>query len=511
MKLDCSDEDFQQCIIECAINRGNVALSSEPSNTLNESQSQRQSSEYYQSSSSSGVSSDHDITSTSSAENYENISEHNNAREAMAELRQMSKQVGGMASHKNPVQTMGRFILKPLRLVHDHHSKAKHKDGPNDVTKAYRGVREIAFYEALHFASTMQSDLLGSYSTMLKKFGTRGIFGCGVVEKKQSAISFLSLNNNTCIPPHNYASFFQSCRHPCTAYSYQQSNEADTPFSKLNAALFNSKPSVEKIISYLGCVDSFVLSLAYHAGDTVVISCVHSYVKACCALIDEMNALEKLSKYTSPYFGMVDLERIKLGSDRQGSMLHKPHLLLQNLTAPFSQPNIIDIKMGTQTYEPSAPLSKQIREAGKYSQQSEIGFRIVGMRVHIDSMGNYQSWDKSFGVSLESRDDVSRAFETFFLCNGDKASAPCTKHVLSSVIKQLTQIKNWFEEENATLAFYASSILIVYDGDSNNAHIREPVIKMIDFAHVCRHSRGDSGYLKGLQNLLSILGNIQGK
>ncbi len=186
--------------------------------------------------------------------------------------------------------------------------------------------------------------------------------------------------------------------------------------------------------------------------------------------------------------------------------------MLQNLTAPFSQPNIIDIKMGTRTFEPTAPLSKQTSEAAKYPQQVEFGFRIVGMGVHSDD-GKYKYWDKSFGIGLKTRDDVTRALATFFLC--DEAARGTTNcRVLSRVVDQLTQIHDWFEKENSSLSFYASSILIAYEGSCHDDNVithqtsNEPVVKMIDFAHVCRQTGADEGYLKGIRNLLEILDAI---
>lgn len=187
--------------------------------------------------------------------------------------------------------------------------------------------------------------------------------------------------------------------------------------------------------------------------------------------------------------------------------------MLQNLTAPFSKPNIIDIKMGTRTFEPTAPPSKQMSEAAKYPQQVEFGFRIVGMGVHSDD-GKYKYWDKSFGVGLKTRDDLTRALATFFPCD-NAARGTSTCRVLSCVIDQLTQLYDWFEKENSSLSFYASSILIAYEGRYHDENVNtrqtsnDPVVKMIDFAHVCRQTGADEGYLKGIRNLLEILDAIK--
>ena len=428
---------------------------------------------FYQSSSSSSGDSSHNDDITYGGDNVKLI----------RPPQQLAKQVGGIASHKYPVLAYEQYILKPLRLasrrcsscnvsvevkrtttntvkestqnnIQEQPTLTDYKDSVRDKTKAYRGIREVAFYETLHFAST-----LGSTSDILS-----------YIEHKS-------------------------------------------------------------LLSNLGYFDSTALSLAYYARDPVVTSSVQSYTQSLHALANEVQALKQLSAFTSSYFGVVDLEilndieRSNTSSGlQQYNIMQKPHLLLQNLTAPFRRPNIIDIKMGTQTYEPYAPASKQKREVAKYPQQAEIGFRIVGMRVHNDpssesddgSDGEYKCWDKSFGVKLRTRNDVIHAFMTFFKCN-DAQNVSNTRHVLKSVIKQLTRIKQWFEEENSTLAFYASSILIVYedcrgapqlDVTTSRNSFQDPVLKMIDFAHVCRHTGGDLGYLKGICSLLGILNEI---
>ena len=185
--------------------------------------------------------------------------------------------------------------------------------------------------------------------------------------------------------------------------------------------------------------------------------------------------------------------------------------------------------MGTQTYEPTAPYNKQIKEISKYPRQREFGFRIVGMGVHQPS-GEYEYWDKNYGVSLTTIDEVTNALSTFFRCNDNEAVVANTKkkrggnpqyfdNTLSVVIDKLNQIKDWFEVDNPSLAFYASSILIVYEGDyiqgddekimgSNN---EEPVVKIIDFAHVCRQTGTDIGYITGVRNLINIVEELRSK
>jgi hypothetical protein len=83
----------------------------------------------------------------------------------------------------------------------------------------------------------------------------------------------------------------------------------------------------------------------------------------------------------------------------------------------------------------------------------------------------------------------------------------------------LTILLEWFEKHNNHYAFYASSILFIYDGDSTDGNLQ---VKMIDFAHVQKLKVGgrkkhifgkveesrDDSYITGLRNLIESLKNI---
>ncbi len=66
----------------------------------------------------------------------------------------------------------------------------------------------------------------------------------------------------------------------------------------------------------------------------------------------------------------------------------------------FKAPCIIDIKIGTETYEPNASFDKIEREKNKYQFQHEIGFRIVGFKVYDVITKTYKHIGKRFGRSL---------------------------------------------------------------------------------------------------------------
>ena len=57
------------------------------------------------------------------------------------------------------------------------------------------------------------------------------------------------------------------------------------------------------------------------------------------------------------------------------------YLVLEDLTATFSKPSILDLKLGKRVWDDFADQEKIDRELKKYPAQETLGFRIIGMRV----------------------------------------------------------------------------------------------------------------------------------
>jgi hypothetical protein len=244
-----------------------------------------------------------------------------------------------------------------------------------------------------------------------------------------------------------------------------------------------------------------------------------------------------------------------------------PYLVLDDLTLSYNKPCVIDIKMGTQTYEPNANIDKIEREKEKYRYQSQLGFRIAGFKVYDILSDTEKSIGKAFGRSLLPH-QVTRGLSLFFY-NG----LYYRKDVIIDVIQKLEKMLLWMRSQTS-FHFYCSSILIVYDGapsvslsktikqDTNNdglyhfldsktnddnnitqnqENIRENIknnisklsfekkssadisrVRMIDFAHTIHSSMTsdypflssrnqiglDYGYIQGLEVLLSKLYEI---
>ena len=275
-------------------------------------------------------------------------------------------------------------------------------------------------------------------------------------------------------------------------------------------------------------LDMLCMWLAICLQDPVVAASEQALIKSWRASKRESELLRRLSNFVPAYYGVLQ-EDILLSSASQSSYqkfadamaaLSDEFILMQDVTAKFSKPCAIDVKMGTHTYEPDAPDEKRIRETEKYPPQTEFGLRIVSLRVYdptnADADGGYLTFPKQFGRSLESREELLSTLRIFFSAgtegssteSSDSEQKPKTKlrkRVVGNILKQLKLLHSWFDD-NDCLAFYASSLFLVYDGDSSRGDATST--KLIDFGHVRRQEGGDPGYQVGLRTLISLLTSL---
>lgn len=222
-------------------------------------------------------------------------------------------------------------------------------------------------------------------------------------------------------------------------------------------------------------------------------------------LNNQRDLLASLSTFAPYYYGVANVKRDQLDSstaDGEGD----DYIILEDLTKKYSKPCIMDVKMGTQSFEPDATDEKKDKEAAKYPQQADFGLRIVAMRVYNPSSTNaddngYIHYSKHYGRSLSTRPKLKEAFQTFVGTEG-------TGESMSNILKQLGEIKAWFLK-NDFFSFYSSSIMIIYEGDDGCKEPSPPTVKMIDFARVRRQRGSDEGYLVGLETLVTLLHEIE--
>jgi len=247
----------------------------------------------------------------------------------------------------------------------------------------------------------------------------------------------------------------------------------------------------------------------------------------------EVESLSRLKKFVPRYFGVVRYADGRLIDSSVAlpppvGVTHDAYLLLQRLSERFARPCIMDLKMGLRTYEPGATEDKMEREITKYPKQREFGFRITGMRIYdpshaeADELG-CRFFDKDYGRALETRESLLEAFRLFFSSGAgsnideeeENDVAPDQENrrhrlrsrVITNILLEVRSLRNWFEE-NRTLEFRASSLLLVYDGDAEKGTGDVAMLKMIDFGRVRRVAGGDPGYRFGLRTLKHLLTDI---
>jgi len=256
-------------------------------------------------------------------------------------------------------------------------------------------------------------------------------------------------------------------------------------------------------------------------------------------LQNHSNKKLSLITYMCQYYG------VYVDKDSNSSEYNGLYLILENLVYGFSKPCICDIKMGTQTFEPSADLEKKQRRIAKFKYQEQFGFCISGLKVYNTLTDAYITQNKKFGRSATPETIKEMVLSIFHNGRGYRIDA------LLSILEQLQSIQEYMSYQT-DFKFYSSSLLLVYEGDTSMAsHCTEEdeeegddeeeeddsvtdlsdnnnnnvstssdqttrplrtICKMIDFAHTLENDENssdvdpiDRGYLKGLETLISIL------
>lgn len=184
------------------------------------------------------------------------------------------------------------------------------------------------------------------------------------------------------------------------------------------------------------------------------------------------------------------------------------YIVLEDLTAGFEAPCVIDLKMGRQGHGDDASLGKVLQQKilVQATTSSSLGFRVCGMRVYREGE-KYLVKDKKWGAMSVKKSTMENVLRLFF------GGAPGTTRrcVISAALERLHVILSWFERQ-FLFRFYSSSILIIYDAAARGVpNVR---IAMVDFAHahpIPEESQRDESYTFGLKNLIALLERLLSK
>lgn len=214
--------------------------------------------------------------------------------------------------------------------------------------------------------------------------------------------------------------------------------------------------------------------------------------------------LSKLRELIPEYHGSVEVQD---RDERPGASLHVgQYLKLGDLTWKLHFPCIVDVKVGTRSYEDGASPEKIAYERSKFPLQEQVGFRIQGIKVYDPAAAQYMEYDKHFGRGMKDLGAIEAAFACYF--------APLPSHhkwaLLEQFIRRLERLEHWFRTQTQ-FEFIASSLLFIYDGGADVAAISSgsstPLcdVRLIDFAHVQypTTAKVDEGVLLGIRTILA--------
>jgi inositol-polyphosphate multikinase len=155
-------------------------------------------------------------------------------------------------------------------------------------------------------------------------------------------------------------------------------------------------------------------------------------------------------------------------------------IVLENVTAGFKRPNVIDLKLGARLWNDDAPEAKRrkLDETSKVTTSGSLGFRIAGMKVYqSDGKGKpedgveehveveedgYKSYDKYYGRSLTT-ENVHLAFEKFFGGEEILKKPGRTRSIAKRLAREVRNLAEVLEKTESRM--YSASILMVYEGD----------------------------------------------
>uniref|UniRef100_A0A060TDB1 Kinase n=1 Tax=Blastobotrys adeninivorans TaxID=409370 RepID=A0A060TDB1_BLAAD len=215
-------------------------------------------------------------------------------------------------------------------------------------------------------------------------------------------------------------------------------------------------------------------------------------------------------------------------------------IVLENALYGYTEPNVLDVKLGSILFDDSASQEKRERleEVSRTTTSGSLHLRVAGMNIYDESTKQRKWYDKFFGRNLTKEGIVDGLAQYF-----PKSMEPEKCRVLCEGIKRELEFMSE-TLHNQELRMTSSSVLIIYEGDSNAFETKLAInnqkateldnadegaddeeeeeeeeeendklftVKLIDFAHT-RFTPGegpDTDSLTGLDNLITIFKDLE--
>ncbi|OQS03386.1 inositol polyphosphate multikinase [Thraustotheca clavata] len=188
---------------------------------------------------------------------------------------------------------------------------------------------------------------------------------------------------------------------------------------------------------------------------------------------------------------------------RDNNNEYQRYIQMEDLLYKMNHPCVMDIKMGTKSYEPNASAEKIAYESEKFPLQTKVGFRLLGLKVYWPQHDAYKNYDKHYCRTLQTYEDVTEALGHYFEAHNNDTEKERARVLVPKFVEKLGALKTWFENHQH-FHLIASSLLFVYDADTLDVDMR-----LIDFSHPqLMQTTPDEGMITGLSTLISIFSSF---
>ncbi|RXM36361.1 Inositol polyphosphate multikinase [Acipenser ruthenus] len=178
------------------------------------------------------------------------------------------------------------------------------------------------------------------------------------------------------------------------------------------------------------------------------------------------------------------------------------YLKLDDVTRKFNKPCIMDVKIGQKSYDPYALKEKKDQQIRKYPLMEEIGFLVLGMRIYQVNTDSYETHDQHYGRGL-IKETIKDGLTKFFF-NGNSVR----KDAIAASIQKVQKILQWFQSQSQ-LHFYASSLLFVYEGSSQQtAQMKRKAGSLADVSAAPKGCPTDGEVLE-YNNNVCVIGSME--
>lgn len=231
---------------------------------------------------------------------------------------------------------------------------------------------------------------------------------------------------------------------------------------------------------------------------------------------ESFSSNKKIPDHIYRYFPIYHGTQLVEASDGSGKL---PHLVLEDVVSGYSNPSVMDVKIGSRTWYPdvSEEYFKKCIKKDRETTTVSLGFRVSGLKIFDHQESSFWRPERKLVLGYNA-DGARLALRKFVSSNSpsDSNSIPnCAfvSEVYGGILEQLLELKAWFETQTL-YHFISCSILMVYENESilmkgDDGQALRAQVKLVDFAHVLEGNGViDHNFLGGLCSFIKFIKDI---